>query len=107
MRSNLPKATSLTLVLSDRSRRHAPALGGPRKNHRILSGIFHRHRRRPGFEDCVRLLRYVGVIREKRSDALQIFNRFLIVAKMKKALDEIRAGESRRIVVRMDRKVPG
>src|SRR6266404_158549 len=28
-----------TSGLSDRRRRHAPALGGPRKNHRILSGI--------------------------------------------------------------------
>ena len=30
----------LTLVLSNRSRCHALALGGPRKNHRILPGIF-------------------------------------------------------------------
>ena len=37
-------------------------LGGPRKNHRILSRILHRHRRRTGFEDCVRLLRYVGTL---------------------------------------------
>ena len=32
--------------------------GGPRKNHRILSGICHGHRRRAGFEDRVRLRRY-------------------------------------------------
>src|SRR5438874_6543254 len=53
--------------LSDRSRRHAPALGGPRKKHRILSGILHRHRRRTGFADCVRLLRYVGTLPEGHS----------------------------------------
>src|SRR5881394_2029785 len=46
--------------LSDRSRRHAPALGVPRKNHRILSGVLRCHRRRTGFKDRVRLLRYVG-----------------------------------------------
>jgi transposase len=40
---------------------------------------------------------YLKVIREKCSDALHILDRFHIVAKMKKALDEIRAGESRRI----------
>src|SRR5262249_43837228 len=53
--------------LSDRSRRHPPALGGPRKNHRILSGIFHCYRRRTGFEDCVRLLRYVGTLPKSHS----------------------------------------
>ena len=37
------------------------------------------------------------VIREKCSEALHILDRFHIVAKMKKALDEIRAGESRSI----------
>src|SRR5205823_534891 len=37
------------------------------------------------------------VIREKCSEALHILDRFHIVAKMNKALDEIRAGESRRI----------
>ena len=37
------------------------------------------------------------VIREKCSDALHILDRFHIVAKMNKALHEIRAGESRRI----------
>ena len=50
--------------LSDRSRRHAPALGRPRTNHRILSGILHRHRRRSGFEDRLRLLRHVGALSE-------------------------------------------
>lgn len=39
---------------------------------------------------------YLKVIREKCSDALHILDRFHIVAKMNKALDEIRAGESRR-----------
>jgi len=40
---------------------------------------------------------YLKVIREKCSDALHILDRFHIVAKMNKALDEIRAGESRRM----------
>ena len=38
---------------------------------------------------------YLKVIREKCSEALHILDRFHIVAKMNKALDEIRAGESR------------
>ena len=41
---------------------------------------------------------YLKVIREKCSEALHILDRFHIVAKMNKALDEVRAGESRRIV---------
>ena len=40
---------------------------------------------------------YLKVIREKCSEALHILDRFHIVAKMDKALDEVRAGESRRI----------
>jgi transposase len=40
---------------------------------------------------------YLKVIREKCSEALHILDRFHIVAKLNKALDEIRAGESRRI----------
>src|SRR3954463_6193619 len=40
---------------------------------------------------------YLKVIREKCSDALPILDRFHIVAKMNKALDEVRAGESRRM----------
>src|SRR5436305_8736322 len=40
---------------------------------------------------------YLKVIREKCSEALHILDRFHIVAKMNKALDDIRAGESRRI----------
>src|SRR6266849_9691868 len=39
---------------------------------------------------------YLKVIREKCSEALHILDRFHIVAKMNKALDEVRAGESRR-----------
>jgi len=39
------------------------------------------------------------VIREKCSEALYILDRFHIVAKMNKALDEVRAGESRRIAI--------
>jgi hypothetical protein len=39
---------------------------------------------------------YLKVIREKCSEALHILDRFHIVAKMNKALDEVRAEESRR-----------
>jgi transposase len=38
---------------------------------------------------------YLKVIRQKCSEALHILDRFHIVAKMNKALDEVRAGESR------------
>jgi transposase len=41
---------------------------------------------------------HLKVIREKCSEALHILDRFHIVAKMNKALDEVRAGESRRMV---------
>jgi transposase len=40
---------------------------------------------------------YLDVIREKCSQALNILDRFHIVAKMNTALDEVRAGESRRM----------
>jgi transposase len=40
---------------------------------------------------------YLKVIREKCSLAIHILDRFHIVAKMNKALDEVRAGESRRM----------
>src|ERR1700680_1829615 len=40
---------------------------------------------------------YLKVIREKCSEALHILDRFHIVANMNKALDEVRAGESRRM----------
>ena len=40
---------------------------------------------------------YLKVIREKCSEALHILDRFHIVAKMNKALDEVRGGESRRM----------
>ena len=39
------------------------------------------------------------VIRERCSEALHILDRFHIVAKMNKALDEVRAGESRRVAL--------
>jgi len=101
MRSDMPKPQVLDSGLSDRSRRHAPALGGPRKNHRILSGFF----TVIGDELASKIVfvcsdmwePYLKVIREKCSEALHILDRFHIVAKMNKALDEIRAGESRRI----------
>ena len=40
---------------------------------------------------------YLKVIRENCSEVLHILDRFHIVAKMNKALDEVRAGESRRM----------
>jgi transposase len=40
---------------------------------------------------------YLKVIREHCSEALHILDRFHIVAKMNKALDEVRAGEARRM----------
>ncbi len=40
---------------------------------------------------------YLHVIREKCSEALHILDRFHTMAKMNKALDEVRAGESRRM----------
>lgn len=40
---------------------------------------------------------YLKVIREKCSEALHILDRFHIVAKMNKALDEVRTGESRKM----------
>ena len=43
---------------------------------------------------------YLRVIREQCSQALHILDRFHIVAKMNKALDEVRAGEARRMAQR-------
>src|SRR5207245_1765045 len=40
---------------------------------------------------------YLDVIRQKCSQALHILDRFHIVAKMNKALDEVRAAETRRM----------
>src|SRR5215471_11794159 len=40
---------------------------------------------------------YLKVIRQRCSEALHILDRFHIVAKMNKALDEVRAGEARRM----------
>ena len=40
---------------------------------------------------------HLKVIREKCSEALHILDSFHIVAKMNKALDEVRVGESRRM----------
>jgi hypothetical protein len=42
---------------------------------------------------------YLKVIREQCSQALHILDRFHVVAKMNKALDEVRAGESRRMAL--------
>jgi len=46
------------------------------------------------------------LIREQRSRSLQILDRFQIVAKTIKALDEVRAEESRRIRQRRSRSGP-
>ena len=43
------------------------------------------------------LARHLGVIREMCSQALNILDRFHIVAKVNEALDDIRAAEARRI----------
>jgi transposase len=40
---------------------------------------------------------YLDVIRQKCSQALHILDRFHIVAKMNKALDDVRAAESRQM----------
>ena len=40
---------------------------------------------------------YLGVIREKCSQALNILDRFHIVAKVNKALDEVRSAEAKRM----------
>jgi transposase len=40
---------------------------------------------------------YLTVIREKCSQAIHILDRFHIVAKMNTALDQVRAGEARRL----------
>jgi transposase len=53
---------------------------------------------------------YLKVIQEKCSEALHILDRFHLVAKMNKALDEVRAEETRRMKLRGPRpgseKVP-
>ena len=48
---------------------------------------------------------YLKVIREKCSGALHILDRFHIVAKMNKALDEIRAEETRRSRIEPMKKI--
>jgi transposase len=80
---------------------YAPALGGPRKTIESFRGFV----TIIGDELASKIVfvcsdmwePYLKVIREKCSEALHILDRFHIVAKMNKALDEIRAGESRRI----------
>ena len=47
---------------------------------------------------------YLDVIRQKCSKALHILDRFHIVAKMNKALDEVRAAESRKMARRATRR---
>jgi len=87
--------------LSDRPRRHAPALGGPRKNHGSFRGFFavigDELASKIGFVCSDMWEPHLKVNGEKCSEELHIPDRFHIVAKMTKALDEIRAGESRRI----------
>ena len=80
---------------------NARALGGARKNDQSFQGFF----TTIGDEVASKIVfvcsdmwePYLKVIREKCSEALHILDRFHIVAKMNKALDEVRAGESRRI----------
>jgi transposase len=62
----------------------------------LLNGVFLRIIGSSPFT-CKWRARHLHVIRKKCSEALHILDRFHIVAKMNKALDEIRAGESRRI----------
>lgn len=100
----IEKVTSTEAGLPDRSTgRHTPALGGQGESYRILSGILHRHRRRNAlkiiFVSSDMCERYLKVIRDKCSEAMHLLDRFHIVAKMTKALDEERAAESRRMAL--------
>lgn len=87
--------------LPDRYRRDPSALGGPRTYHRVFQGFF----TTLGEELTSKIVfvcsdmwePYRRLIREKCSDALHILDRFHIVAKMNKALDQVRAEESRRM----------
>jgi transposase len=76
-------------------------LGRQGTHPRILPRFLHPHRGATGYADRVCLLRHVAalldVIRQKCSQALHILDRFHIVAKMNKALDEVRAAESRKM----------
>ena len=49
---------------------------------------------------------YLKLIREKCADAVHILDRFHIVAKMNKALDEVRAEETRRMAYSRKTKNP-
>ncbi len=97
--------------LSDRSRCHPPALGRPERTIESFQGFF----TVIGDELASKIVfvcsdmwePYLKVIREKCSEALHILDRFHIVAKMNKALDEVRAGESRRRVDMLSAEEPG
>jgi transposase len=86
---------------SDRYRHHPSALGWPGKNHRVLRGVLHHHGPGGHLQNLVHLLGHVGALfkghQERCSEALHILDRFHIVAKMNKALDEVRAEETRRM----------
>jgi transposase len=89
--------------LSDRPRRYAPALGGKERTIGSFQGFFTMIGDEVGSKIvfvCSDMWEpYLKVIREKCSEALHILDRFHIVAKMNKALDEVRAGESRRMAM--------
>ena len=88
------------MAAEDRHRHHAPALGRARTNE-SLQGFF----TTLGQEVISKIVfvcsdmwePYLKLIREKCSEALHILDRFHIVAKMNKALDEVRAEETRRM----------
>src|SRR5215471_18027104 len=74
---------------------HAVALGGQRTHGRELRAVLRPDRRAPLSEKieyvCSDMWKpYLRVIRERCSNAVHILDRFHIVAKMNKALDEVR-----------------
>lgn len=89
----VPKRASLILV-GDVD--HLPSVGPGNVLKDLIAEVF---RQAAGSQIIVTAhrARHIKVIREKCSQALNILDRFHIVAKMNTALDEVRAGESRRM----------
>ena len=89
--------------LSDRGRLHPPAVGG-QGTHEASFEQFFTLIGRNWRQDRVRLLGHVealpGVIEKHCTNALNILDRFHVVAKMNLALDEVRAAEARRMAQR-------
>ena len=89
----------LTLVYQIDLGMHSAAVGRQGTDHRILPGLLHRDRGEVAAKIafvCSDMWKpYLEVIREKCSEALHILDRFHIVAKMNKALDEVRAEEAK------------